>query len=97
MLHPADIRHFLTTLQPQQSDAIKRVWIHLSYVEGEDYFRRLMGADWSILSAFAGLERVAVRVYGPSRYSAYSVAARKRVICEALKQGVGEGVEIVFE
>jgi hypothetical protein len=98
MLAPTAIHGFLTALQPQQRDAIKHMWISLAYLE---WLRALLETDWSSLSAFVGLERVAVKLHDPASptpcYWASKMARRKQRIRDVLKQSVGEGVEIVLE
>jgi hypothetical protein len=92
-LTSAAIDGFLTALQPQQRDAIKRVVIPLGYVEGGEYHRMLIGTDWSILSAFAGLERVTFMMFN---LATFYRAAKTQETLEALKQIVGKNVKIVF-
>jgi hypothetical protein len=90
---PAAIDGFPTALQPQQRDAIKQVWIPLGYVEGGEYHRMLTGTDWSILSAFVGLERLTFMMYN---LATFYRAANTQETLEALKQIVGKRVKVVF-
>jgi hypothetical protein len=96
MLTLSAIPHFLSTIQPQQRDAIKRIRTGLLEFR---YFRE--ESMISGLAAFAGLEHVTIKLlrrrHEIAEIDAYWLELWQKQIREAVEKSVGEGVEILFE